>query len=148
MAWYAGRNWTREELVSRVGDPLQIAGARGSVLTDGKADGVRAFEVSTGSGLVFTVLPGRGMDIPFASYRGKAIGFFSATGITSPAYYEEPGLEWRRSFYAGLLTTCGIANAGAPTRAGPSAFMAGSPTRPRRISPWTRTGTGMSSSSA
>jgi hypothetical protein len=115
MAWYAGRNWTREELVSRMGDPLQIAGARGSVLTDGKADGVRAFEVATGSGLVFTVLPGRGMDIPFASYHGKAIGFFSATGITSPAYYEEPGLEWRRSFYAGLLTTCGIANAGAPS---------------------------------
>jgi hypothetical protein len=55
------------------------------------------------------------MDIPFASYRGKAISFFSGTGITSPAYFEEPGLEWRRSFYAGLLTTCGIANAGAPS---------------------------------
>jgi hypothetical protein len=76
---------------------------------------VRAVEVTTGTGLGFTVLPGRGMDIPFASYRGKAIGFFSGTGITSPAYYEEPGLEWRRSFYAGLLTTCGIANAGAPS---------------------------------
>jgi hypothetical protein len=115
MAWYAGRNWTREELVSRIGDPLQIAGARGSVLTDGKADGVRAIDVSTGAGLSFTVLPGRGMDIPFASYKGRAIGFFSGTGITSPAYYSEPGLEWRRSFYAGLLTTCGIANAGAPS---------------------------------
>jgi hypothetical protein len=55
------------------------------------------------------------MDRPFASYKGKSIGFFSGTGITSPAYYEEAGLEWRRSFYAGLLTTCGIANAGAPS---------------------------------
>ncbi len=115
MAWYAGKNWTREELVSRIGDPLQIAGARGAVLTDGKADGVRAVEVATGSGLCFTVLPGRGMDIPFASYKGKALGFHSGTGITSPAYYSEPGLEWRRSFYAGMLTTCGIANAGAPS---------------------------------
>jgi hypothetical protein len=115
MAWFAGRNWKREELVARIGDPLQIAGARGSILTDGKADGVRAIEVSTGGGLSFTVLPGRGMDIPFASYRGTSIGFFSGTGITSPAYYAEPGLEWRRSFYAGLLTTCGIANAGAPS---------------------------------
>jgi hypothetical protein len=115
MAWYSGRNWKREELVARIGDPLQVAGARGCVLTDGKADGVRAVEISTGTGLTFTVLPGRGMDIPFASYRGKAIGFHSGTGITAPAYYEEPGLEWRRTFYAGLLTTCGIANAGAPS---------------------------------
>ena len=115
MAWYAGKSWKREELVARIGDPLQIAGARGSILTDGKADGVRAVEVTTGSGLNFTVLPGRGMDIPFASYKGKALGFFSGTGITSPAYYLEPGLDWRRGFYAGLLTTCGIANAGAPS---------------------------------
>jgi hypothetical protein len=115
MAWYSGRKWTRSELTARIGDPLQVAGARGSILTDGKADGVRAIDVTTGTGFNFTVLPGRGMDIPFASHKGKAIGFFSATGITSPAYYEEPGLEWRRSFYAGMLTTCGIANAGAPS---------------------------------
>jgi hypothetical protein len=115
MAWYSGRKWTREELTARIGDPHQIAGARGSILTDGKADGVRAVEVSTGTGFNFTVLPGRGMDIPFASHKGKAVGFFSGTGITSPAYYAEPGLEWRRTFYAGLLTTCGIGNAGAPS---------------------------------
>jgi hypothetical protein len=115
MAWYAGREWRREELTARIGDPHQLAGARGSILTDGKADGVRAVEVATGSGFAFTVLPGRGMDIPFASYKGKAIGFFSGTGITSAAYYEEQSLEWLRSFYVGLLTTCGIANAGAPS---------------------------------
>jgi len=122
MAWYSGRNWTREQIVSYVGDPLQIAGARGSVLADGKGEGVRAIEVVTGSGFVFTVLPGRGMDIPFASYKGKSLGFFSGTGITAPGYYDEPGLEWRRTFYAGLLTTCGITNAGAPSVDGGRAF--------------------------
>ncbi len=55
MAWFAGREWTKEELLARIGDPLQVAGARGSILTDGKADGVRAIEVATGSGLSFTV---------------------------------------------------------------------------------------------
>lgn len=115
MAVYAGKSWKREELLSRIGDPLQIAGARGSILTDGKSDGVRAVEVATGGGIAFTVLPGRGMDIPFASYKGKSISFFSPTGITSPGYYSEPGLEWRRGFYAGLLTTCGIASSGAPS---------------------------------
>lgn len=115
MARYLGKTWTRESLRSLVGDMAQVAGARPSVLADGKADGVRAVEVSTGSGFAFTVLPGRGMDIPFASHRGMPLSFFSGTGITHPAYYEEPGLGWLRSFYAGLLTTCGICTAGAPS---------------------------------
>jgi hypothetical protein len=107
--------WTREELRSVVGDVAQVAGARPSVLADGKADGVRAVEVYTGSGFAFTVLPGRGMDIPFASYRGTSLSFLSGTGITHPGYYEEPGDRWLRGFYAGLLTTCGICSAGAPS---------------------------------
>jgi hypothetical protein len=115
MAWYAGRHWTREQVLERVGDPSQIAFARGCVLCDGKAEGVRAVEVATGSGLAFTVLPGRGMDISSASFRGMALSFQSATGITSPAYYEESGTAWLRTFYAGLLTTCGITNAGVPS---------------------------------
>jgi hypothetical protein len=115
MARYLGKDWTREGLRSLVGDVAQVAGARPSVLADGKADGVKAIEVYTGAGFAFTVLPGRGMDIPFASCRGHSLSFFSGTGITHPGYYEEPGLGWLRSFYAGLLTTCGIAVAGAPS---------------------------------
>ncbi len=115
MAWYGGKNWKRAELLSYVGDPQQCAGARSCILSDGKADGVRAVEVDTGSGFRFTVLPGRGMDIPYAFFKEKAIGFVSGTGMTAPGYYDEAGLEWRRTFYAGLLTTCGIANAGSPS---------------------------------
>ena len=55
MAWYSGKKWTRSELTARIGDPQQLAGARGSILTDGKADGVRAVDVSTGTGFSFTV---------------------------------------------------------------------------------------------
>lgn len=115
MASFAGRNWTRDELLSYVGDPAQIAGARSSVLTEGKASGVRCVEVSTGSGLSFTILPGRGMDIPFATFRGKSLCMVSGTGITAPGYFEEPATGWLRSFFVGLLTTCGITNAGAPS---------------------------------
>jgi hypothetical protein len=101
--------------LSLVGDPHQLAGAQTFEYTDGKADGVKGVRVNTGGGLCFTVLPGRGMDIPEAFFKGKALHFLSGTGITSPAYYEEPGLGWLRSFYVGLLTTCGIANSGAPS---------------------------------
>jgi hypothetical protein len=39
----------------------------------------------------------------------------SSTGDVSPAYFEEPGLGWLRSFYGGLVVTCGFTYAGAPT---------------------------------
>jgi hypothetical protein len=115
MAQYNGRSWTRRELLSWVGSVEQLAGARRAVLAGGKAEGVEAVEVSSGGGLRFTVLPGRGMDIAQATFRDIPLAFFSGTGITSPAYYEEPGLGWLRGFYGGLLTTCGIANCGAPS---------------------------------
>jgi len=113
MPYYVGKKWDRTELLSFIGNPNQAAGARSSVLSDGKADGVRAIDVYTGGGLNFTILPGRGMDIPFAFYKGINFSYFSPCGITSPSYYEEPGLGWLRSFFGGLLTTCGITYAGA-----------------------------------
>ncbi len=116
MALFAGKNFTREEILAYIGDPLQIAGVRSFSYNDGKASGVRGLSVNTGSGVTFTVLPGRGMDVPEMYYRGIPLHFFSGTGITSPAYYEEPGLGWLRGFFAGLLTTCGITNSGAPSK--------------------------------
>jgi hypothetical protein len=115
MAVVWGKNWKREELLSFIGDPKQIAGADLYEYAEGKAQGVRGISVNTGSGFQFIVLPGRGMDIPQAYFKGHSLHFFSGTGITSPAYYEEPGLGWLRSFYVGLLTTCGITYSGAPS---------------------------------
>jgi hypothetical protein len=115
VAEYLGRKWKKEELISLIGDPKQIAGVASCTLDEGKAAGVRALRVDTGGGLRFTVLPGRGMDIIGAAFEGKNLSFLSPTGITSPAYYEEPGLAWLRSFFGGLLTTCGITSAGAPS---------------------------------
>jgi len=114
MATLYGKSWQKVEFLSYVGDPAQAAGARPCVLKDGKADGVAAVQVATGVGLNLTVVPGRGMDIPEAFFEGVPLHFCSGTGITSPAYYEEPGLGWLRSFFVGLLTTCGIAYSGAP----------------------------------
>ena len=94
------------------GDLQQIAGATPFMYTQGKARGVNGIRVKTGGGLSFTVLPGRGMDIPEAYFRGVPLHFLSQTGITSPVYYEEHGTNWLRSFFAGLLTSCGITNSG------------------------------------
>ncbi len=114
MAKYLGREWKKEELRSYFSDITAAAGAVPFTYSDGKGEGVRAVEMHTGSGLQLTVLPGRGMDIHDCRYKGLPLQFFSSTGMTSPAYYEEPGVRWLRSFFGGLLATCGITYCGAP----------------------------------
>lgn len=109
-----GKQMTRSEFMKYVGDVSQVADARESVLSAGKADGVRAIDVKTGSGLSFTVLPTRGMDIAWAQYKGNAVSFISKTGVTHPAYFEKDGLSFLRGFFCGLVTTCGLTYFGAP----------------------------------
>ncbi len=114
MAGLWGRDWTRSELEQRVGDMNQLAGVRLVELADGKERGVRAAEVRTGSGLAFTVLLDRGMDISHAEWCGRALNWRSMTDDVHPAYFDAGGLGWVRSFYGGLLVTCGLHWAGAP----------------------------------
>ncbi|MDD5602777.1 MAG: aldose 1-epimerase family protein [Eubacteriales bacterium] len=113
MAVLYGREFSKKELMKRVGDISQIAGARPSRLSSGRADGVTAVDIKTGTGLSFTVLPGRCMDISWAEYRGLPFGFVSKTGVTGPEYFEPEGISFLRGFYAGLLTTCGLTYMGA-----------------------------------
>jgi hypothetical protein len=105
---------TKEFFRRYLGDIQQIASAREFILTGGKAEGVRGIDIRTGAGLRYTVLPGRGMDIADLTYRGVPLHYFSATGITSPGYFEEQDYRSMRGFYGGLLTTCGLSNAGWP----------------------------------
>lgn len=114
MAIVYGRDMGKRDIMKYIGDISQIAGAKEYEFTSGRARGVRAIGFRTGSGLDFTVLPGRGMDIAFASYKGQAISYISKTGIVSPAFYEAPNTGFLRNFFAGLLTTCGLSNFGIP----------------------------------
>lgn len=98
--------------IAHYGNMAQLGGIRRSILMDGKAAGVEAAEVNTGGGLQFTVLPGRGMDIAGCSYRGVPVSYISKTGITAPGYHDAHNNQWLKSFFAGLITTCGISNAG------------------------------------
>ncbi len=114
MATLYGRSWTRDELLRHVGDITQVAGARRVILREGREEGVEAILFRTGSGFEFTCLPGRGMDVSSAEYRGQALAWRSATFDAHPAYSEPEGLSWLRSFYGGLVVTCGLTQAGAP----------------------------------
>ncbi len=110
-----GRSYTKDELRRRVGSMDQVAGIRLVELADGRERPGRAAFVYTGSGLEFTVLIDRCMDISSASFCGQAMGWRSTVGDAAPQYYEHDGANWLRSYFGGLLTTCGLVNVGAPS---------------------------------
>lgn len=114
MAHLYGREWTREELLRHVGEIEQIARIQPARLEGGRADGLRALDVVAGNGLRFTVLPDRCLDIPFFEYRGIPLVWHSRNGLVNPAYYDPRGNEWLRSFFGGLITTCGLTQVGPP----------------------------------
>ncbi len=114
MATLYGVTYTRAELLQHIGDISQLAGVRIGELSDGFERGVRAADFCTGSGLEFTVLADRGLDIGPASFCGAALAWRSPTTAIAPAFYAPEGLGWLRGFAGGLLATCGLSYFGAP----------------------------------
>lgn len=113
-----GKNYTKSEVLERVGDISQVGGATPVRLTNGPHAGVDAVEFRTGSGFYFLAVPGRGLDITIAEHEGRSIAWRSAAGEMHGAFAEEPGLGWLRNFPGGLVTTCGLTYAGAPCEDG------------------------------
>ena len=109
-----GTTMSKREFLRYFGDATAFAGIVPMTLENGKAAGVKALRIYTGAGLDFTVLPGRAMDIAWASYNSKSLVFISKTGVTSPIFYEARNKDFLRTFYGGLLTTCGLTYFGSP----------------------------------
>ena len=110
MVQLYGRNYSRREISAHAGQLAQFAGVRLMTLENGLERGVRMLEFRSGSGLRFTVMVDRGMDLGDCDHAGRAIGWVSPTGFRNPALHEteaEGGLGWLRSF-SGLLSTCGL----------------------------------------
>lgn len=110
------KKYSIADLRRRIGNPDQIAGVRIVTLDDANERPARAALIHTGSGLELTVLLDRCLDIPSASFCGRAMGWRSTTGDVAPQFYEAEWLRWLRSYFGGLVTTCGLVNVGAPTK--------------------------------
>ena len=87
---------------SYVPDLSQLARLQRSTLREGRAEGVDTVEITTGSGFQFTVLPGRGLDISHASYRGIPLCWRAFAGEVAAPYYEPEGWDWQRTAFGGL----------------------------------------------
>jgi len=112
------QEYTQAEILRRAGNVAQIGGTRHCVLTEGRANGISAVDFDTGAGLRFTVLPDRGMDVAGATFNGTNLVYLTPNGEVHAAYYEPQGLGWLRTFFGGLLTTCGLTYFGAAGKDG------------------------------
>jgi hypothetical protein len=95
-------------------NPMQLGGIETSVLDNGPGRGVRIAWINTGGGLRYKVIIDRGLDIADAEFLGQSLTWHSLTGITAPSHAYHRGVEWLRSFYGGLLVSCGPLNTGGP----------------------------------
>jgi hypothetical protein len=105
-----GQSLSRREFEQRVGHTRQVFGVRLVELADGVERGVRTLEFQTGSGLMFSVLVDRSMDIGHFDYRGVPFAWQSATGFRQPPLIspmDEGGTGFMRGF-SGLWCTCGL----------------------------------------
>ena len=104
-----------------IGHSSQLCGVEEVRLVGGKGDGMRLLQVRNGAGLQMTVCADRCADIYRLNYKGDNLGYFSPSGYVAPAYYDDQGAGFLKSFTAGFLTTCGLAAVGSPcTDAGES----------------------------
>jgi len=103
-----------KSILNYLGDIHQIGGLKRYAFLDGKARGVEAIDFDNGSGLTFTVLADRCLDIECLKFAGMPIAFLSRTGVVAPEFYNDRGFEFLRSFRAGFLTTCGLSQVGNP----------------------------------
>ena len=107
---------TGDVYLTHTGRLSQIGGITPFLYQAGKAKGTSTLRVRTAKGLEFWVVPDRGMDIYEASFRGDSLVWHSPTGMVHPSYATHHGLDWLNSFAGGLVSTCGLSTAGAPSQ--------------------------------
>lgn len=111
-----GETYSRAELQRHVMDFRHVADIRPVELSDGSERGGRCLHARNAAGLEFTILADRGMGLYDMQFRGVPLAFISSVGVTHPAYAEQPGFGWLRTWPGGFLTPCGLTQVGSPCR--------------------------------
>jgi Domain of unknown function (DUF4432) len=115
MSSLYGDDLTREALRRRTGRVEQVLGAELLERSDGTERGVRCVRLRSGS-IELEVVVDRALDLAQATVGGVPVAWISPTGLTSPSLVQAVGWEPFRSFFGGLLTTCGLEHTLGPVR--------------------------------
>jgi hypothetical protein len=116
MAVLWGNKFSKQEILRRVGDIRQLAGAEPFEMVDGPARGVRAVRLRNATGLDLVVLTDRGMAIGELQYKGIPLAFLNGVGVAHPAFSEPEEKGWLRTWPGGFLTPCGLTQVGSPSQ--------------------------------
>ncbi|MFA6857135.1 MAG: DUF4432 family protein [Treponema sp.] len=108
-------NLSYGDLSKRTGSLAQICYAKQMCFADGPAKGIDCVEIQNGSGLFCHILTGRGMGIGHLNIMGIPVCWISPNEEVAACYYNPNGEGWLESFGGGMLTSCGLTNAGSPT---------------------------------
>jgi hypothetical protein len=114
MAKLFGKALSKSQILERVGDVSQLCEAKLTRLAGGNHQGVEVVFFRTGSGLNFSVIPGRGMDIGMADFKGAALSWNSSTGEVHPAFFEPQDSGMDRNYHGGLMHISGMTYSGLP----------------------------------
>jgi len=98
--------WDKSSVQQHSLDMRQFVDFRQATLLNGS----RIIEAYNASGLTFTLLPDRGLDIWSAWYKGHPLTWLAPGSPRLPDW----GQTWLEQFNGGLLTTCGLTHVGPP----------------------------------
>ena len=105
-------NQINQDQLRYLGNLKQLCGVNRITYAEGKADGIRAYELYNNAGLSFTCMDSRCMDIYRMAYRGINIPFLAKPGLCSASHTDLHGVNFLRSIGGGLVYTCGLSNVG------------------------------------
>lgn len=112
-----GKEYSKNELMQRIGSIDQVGGVTLSERLDGFSRGVRNLEFKSGSGLRFNVALERGMDIGECTYKGRSLAWIPPTNLPGPWFFEQQNtFGWLRTALGGFNNTCGMLHIGNPEK--------------------------------
>lgn len=101
------------EWLKKVGSIQQEAYIRKIEYLEGRAGGMKAYQVKAGP-LLFTAAEDKCLDITELSYKGVNYNFISKPGLQNRQAYDYNGFAGQRSVMGGMFFTCGTDNVGTP----------------------------------
>lgn len=111
MAKFNGKEYSKQDLIRRVGNMKNVAGVTAATRTSGKSGGIKTFDIVAGQ-LEFTVMESRCLDIVNFKYKGVPYNFLSKPGPVNAALADNNGRNFLRAISGGMLYTCGFSNVG------------------------------------
>ncbi len=102
------------ELRHRAANLSRLAGITHITIAGARGIGVRALELRNGSGLSATIVADRALDALELNFRGIPLTWLGPGALASPQSCPATLEDFERSFFGGLVTTCGLTAFGPP----------------------------------